>query len=603
MGGKGTGTQEKAHGQERVSEEEELVQRSRNFKGEGDQFFARGKHQDALNAYQEALRLSPAESELRAGVHNNRAACLLQLNRPKEAATECNKALDATPGSPKVLVRRARALELADRPKQALNDIENAIKSGYQGEDAKRSRQRLRSAINERRSKAHAQNNPLAQAGEQRQRSGSQTSRPRPQITVRFSLDAADEGPGEDAKEVKVAIDASYATLLSEAQKCLKTGEDSGLRLRYKDNDGDWITICAQQDFQGAVQMALYDFEAKRQQQRQQQRQQEGAGEEAQKSEQQESTQFPPITVRCERVQQSPADQDDLNQKSSSDDVIEIDEWLLEFASLFRHELGLGEEDPVDVHGLGLEKCFSAVDRILQHEKADELLDQACSRFQEAAAHATFNMGNVEMCRMRKNIQTKYAASSADSPSDTALEKAAQNELGLCTDLYNKAMQHYERSLEIQPSFTETYIGQAHHASERGRLLHLAAQHKKGKQADDLRRQSQEAFSLAIEKAKQAVECSPDPSSEGEAGQNAASEEEATSSHSDLLPLKHQALIAWGQVLLERSTVNYHLNNDWQPDFDEARSKFSEASLSEKDMEQRLRQHPAHSPSAFLEAS
>jgi hypothetical protein len=49
-------------------------------------------------------------------------------------------------------------------------------------------------------------------------------------------------------------------------------------------------------------------------------------------------------------------------EEEPAEDVIEIDEWLLTFAGLFRTHLGdaAAPEGPLDLRAIGLEKCCEA---------------------------------------------------------------------------------------------------------------------------------------------------------------------------------------------------------------------------------------------------
>ena len=48
-----------------------------------------------------------------------------------------------------------------------------------------------------------------------------------------------------------------------------------------------------------------------------------------------------------------------------AEDVIEIDEWLLSFAALFRRTLGeaAAPRGPLDLREIGLEKCCEALEQ------------------------------------------------------------------------------------------------------------------------------------------------------------------------------------------------------------------------------------------------
>jgi len=602
------GLGEHAGGEEK---EQAYVQRAEKAKQEGDTLFGQSKYRDALARYADGLRLTASKGDLRASIRNNRAACFLSLHNHRDAVTECNAALDAFPSNPKVLARRSRAFELSNKPKAALDDAESALRLGYAGDDAKRARDRLRQLLHERRHSSASQlshqhssttssnQQPQAQQQHQHQHSAyssqqnvppnqrsrhamnqwlqrqqheqqapqaqrskapQQNSLNRPQVPLHF----VSETEGE--RHSRIPLNSSYTDVLNEAKRLYSDGEQD-ISLMYIDREGERVTICSQNDFQTALQVAMIKLE--------EQRRKNG-------STQQRQQQLPPVRIEVQRVQQAPLDQDQTQSRNTSDDVIEIEEWLLEMSSSFKYELGLGEDDYVDVNGLGLERCFHAVERMLQHENADSLLSQGCDRLEENAAQAFFNMGNVEMCRMRRNVLGKHADGDERASSEPVLERASQRDLQACTDLYNKAMQYYSRAIEIKPDHLDTILTQSQQAHERARLLHFACAHKKGKQGDELRRQLEDALKFAIERADRAEALSPVPSSE----EDLVTQEGAT-------PVRQSALLSGAQAQIERSALHYKHGHKWEADLEKARERLNKAELSEKEKSARLKAHPA----------
>jgi hypothetical protein len=61
--------------------------------------------------------------------------------------------------------------------------------------------------------------------------------------------------------------------------------------------------------------------------------------------------------------------------------VYELDDWLIDFANLFRDHLGIGPDRHVDLHNEGWEKCTAALDAAVQSEQAVPLFDAAAARF------------------------------------------------------------------------------------------------------------------------------------------------------------------------------------------------------------------------------
>ena len=61
---------------------------------------------------------------------------------------------------------------------------------------------------------------------------------------------------------------------------------------------------------------------------------------------------------------------------------IELDDWLLEFADLFRQQLGIDMDGHVSIHNEGLEKCTEALELVAHGAAAQPLFDMAASKFQ-----------------------------------------------------------------------------------------------------------------------------------------------------------------------------------------------------------------------------
>ena len=82
--------------------------------------------------------------------------------------------------------------------------------------------------------------------------------------------------------------------------------------------------------------------------------------------------------------------------------VVEIDEWLLDFADAFKAKLALGEGESVDINGMGYDKAYEALEAVMASPDAGRLMAAASAKFQEAAAAALYNWGNVHVCLGRK---------------------------------------------------------------------------------------------------------------------------------------------------------------------------------------------------------
>ena len=67
--------------------------------------------------------------------------------------------------------------------------------------------------------------------------------------------------------------------------------------------------------------------------------------------------------------------------------MYEIEQWLVDFANLFRDQLGVEPDRHLDLTNFGWEKLQAALDTAVLDDKAPHLFDQAAQRFQEVTAH------------------------------------------------------------------------------------------------------------------------------------------------------------------------------------------------------------------------
>ncbi|KAG8365373.1 hypothetical protein BUALT_Bualt18G0098000 [Buddleja alternifolia] len=101
---------------------------------------------------------------------------------------------------------------------------------------------------------------------------------------------------------------------------------------------------------------------------------------------------------------------------------VEIDDWLFEFAQLFRTHVGIDPDAHIDLHEIGMELCSDALEETVTGEEAQSLFDKAALKFQEVAALAFFNWGNVHMCAARKRVPIDESA--AKETMDEQLQNA-----------------------------------------------------------------------------------------------------------------------------------------------------------------------------------
>ncbi|RWR93074.1 putative heat shock protein 70 HSP70-interacting protein [Cinnamomum micranthum f. kanehirae] len=88
-----------------------------------------------------------------------------------------------------------------------------------------------------------------------------------------------------------------------------------------------------------------------------------------------------------------------------------IDDWIIEFAQLFKNHVGFDSDGYLELHDVGMKLYSEAIEDIVTCDDAQYLFDIAAVKFQEMAALALFNWGNVHMLRARKRAPLTEDAS------------------------------------------------------------------------------------------------------------------------------------------------------------------------------------------------
>ena len=564
------------------------------LKHEGDAHFGKRNLREALHAYERALQMTLAGTEERAALHSNRAACFLLDNKFQNAAREASSALDQVPGFKPALMRRAKALESLGIHDKAAKDYEAAFKLDG-SEETRRKMAEAKANHAARKSGGRRAVKPGGRVPASVQAANAAAAR-RQQTIARdpdLVLNCTFE---ESKKSLTVPISTPFANIVAAARaKFSEALGDGAVALKYRDFEGDFVTVTSRADLRSAMSTAVSALER-----------------EAKRTGKPSSVApggLAPVELEVVRVASAPSETPDNvtpenvgradaapgDDDDRGEDVIEIDEWLLTFATLFREHLGEAgaTEGPLDLRAVGLEKCCEALEEAVGTEKAKALLASAAEKFQEAAAAAIFNWGNVHVCASRKLVDTSEpsategAAESQSAPSEAALAAAASTHMARINDEYAKAVERYTQSLAIKSDFYEASIAWGQQAFERGKVLHVASKSgddaaAKGKLAAD----ADAMFALAEGKFQESLGMIPKEEAEASTSGDAAAPAE------EGLSLKSQILVLWGNVLFERSQVKHHRDaKDWQADCDAAVAKFQDAGCVRADIVRALMNH------------
>ncbi|XP_057960829.1 protein CLMP1 [Malania oleifera] len=289
---------------------------------------------------------------------------------------------------------------------------------------------------------------------------------------------------------------------------------------------------------------------------------------------------------------------------------MEMDDWLFEFAQLFRTHVGIDPDAHVDLHELGMELCSEALEETVTSEEAQSLFDKAALKFQEVAALAFFNWGNVHMCAARKRIPLD------ESAGKELMASQLQAAYDWVKEKYSLASEKYKEALLIKPDFYEGLLALGQQQFEMAKLHWSFALAKKIDLSSWDSTETIELFDSAEEKMKAATEMwekleeqrtnelkDPNTSKREELlkrrkkqgggtevdGQGEISADEAAE---QAAVMRSQIHLFWGNMLFERSQVECKLGmNGWKNNLDAAVERFKLAGASESDISTVLKNH------------
>jgi tetratricopeptide (TPR) repeat protein len=254
---------------------------------------------------------------------------------------------------------------------------------------------------------------------------------------------------GEDIRWAQVPASCSMAQL-REAVRSKFPGLKAVL-VKYKDKEGDLVTITNQDELKWAEDLAepgsslrLYVTEAN-----------------------------PEHEPYLDDTNSGPLERnvnsDNGSTRSNRQDedrstVTCIDDWIVQFARLFKNHVGVSSDEYLDLHEVSMKLYTEAIEDTITTEEAQEVFQLAESNFQEMAALAFFHWGNVHMSRARKRLLLP-----GDSPQESVLEQVKEA-YEWAKEEYNKAGRRYEEAVKAKPNFFEGFLALAHQHFEQAKL-------------------------------------------------------------------------------------------------------------------------------------
>lgn len=451
---------------------EALSSQVADLKDQGNKLFGGKEYTKAFETYDKAIRLLPAKHSDSVLLHSNKAACSMMLKKYKEAVNECTSALEVAPENQKALLRRAKALESMGLYKQALGDVQKANKANDAQPENQATEKRLKDILAGKKS-------PGATGAVASRKKASATTAPNTASRQPITVFQAKCTLKNETRLLHVGPAVSYAEMLEGVR--MKFENPGPFALKFTDKDGDLVTVTCRTDLQRAMADALETSAA--------------AGgshgprlsggsamppirftlapcaeEDVPQPPDEEIAAMQEMMMRQaaamekhsrgrQRAQQEAQAAQQAQQAKEEGGVIEIDQWIVDFAHVFRDTTGLEFDRHVELSNLGWDKIQEAMEDTLRSDKAMPLLEKAADRFAEVTISGLTQWGHTFTVMARKLLDD---AASDDKPI-SAVKKDVE-------DLWSKAEAKYNEALAVKGEHVEALQYLASLEMERAKL-------------------------------------------------------------------------------------------------------------------------------------
>lgn len=449
---------------------------AQELKEEGNKLFQRRDYERALLNYEKAIKLLPRAHPDVAYLHSNLAACYMQMSPPDHyrAINECNVALEASPKYSKALLKRARCFEALGRLDLAARDVNKVLATEPNNLTALDLADRVRKTMEEKGivldDKAVMPTPEEVVAAAPKQKPRKKKGRKAAAAAAAAAVEEeGEEKAGEPVKEVEdpprqvklvfgedirwaqVPASCSMAQLRDAVRS--KFPGLKAVLVKYKDKEGDLVTITNQDELKWAEELAepgsslrLYITEA---------------------NPEHEPYLEDANSGSLERNMNNTSDNGSIRSNRQDEErstVTCIDDWIVQFARIFKNHVGVSSDEYLDLHEVSMKLYTEAIEDTITTDEAQEVFQLAEGNFQEMAALAFFQWGNVHMSRARKRLLLPE-----DSPKELVLEQVKQA-YEWAKEEYDKAGRTYEEAVRAKPDFFEGFLALAHQQFEQAKL-------------------------------------------------------------------------------------------------------------------------------------
>ncbi|GAA0175387.1 hypothetical protein LIER_28570 [Lithospermum erythrorhizon] len=638
-----------------------FINMSQELKEEGNKSFQIRDYEGAMLKYEKALKLLPGNHIDVAYLRSNMAACCMQIgigDYPR-AITECNLALAVAPKYSKALLKRARCYAALNRLEFALRDVNNVLGMEPNNLTALEIAESVKKGIEEKGLNVEDKEIFLATeyveppytsptnevVKEKTRRKKSKKFDGKKSVDLRKSevaqekksedilgmkredaLEKASEETDEKITEDKVVMKEKRSVKEEKlAMRAVKVvlGEDiriarlpigcsmqlvrdvvqdrfpnlKGVLIKYKDQEGDLITITTNDELRLAEESAdpqgflrLYIVEVSRER------------EPVYEGIHNEYEFFRSCSTSSSRPGSATNNLNTEKGKELETRSSSVTDWIIQFARLFKDHIGIDCDSYLDLHEIGMKLYSEAMEDTITSEDAQKVFNIAAEKFQEMVALALFNWGNIHMTKARKRV------SSQEDASPEGLLAQVKVSYDWAQQEYLKAGSRYEEAIKQKPDFYEGFLALGQQNFE---LAKLSWYYVTGSKKDLESAPSAEILDLynkaedSMERGMQIWEEMEEQSLNGLSKYEQYKADlkkfglellfkDVTADESDEQAnnMRSQIYRLWGTMLYERSVVEFKLNlTTWEECLEVSIEKFELAGASPMDIAVMIKNH------------
>jgi tetratricopeptide (TPR) repeat protein len=469
-----------------------FINMSQELREEGNKLFYQKKdNEGAMLKYEKALKLLPKNHIDVAHLHTNMAMCYMQLGLGEypRAINECNLALQVSPRYSKALLKRAKCYESLNRLDLAMRDVRVVLNAEPNNLTALEILDSLRNTMDEKgitideteiALAALQQVEPPAarfrnvvrekitkkkkghkgEGDEERKNKNVVVEKNNNVVNVKVKGKDSKDKDGRDVvtkdKAVTRTVKLIYGEDIRWAQlpvNCsMKLVRDvirdkypglKGVLVKYKDREGDLVTITTTAELRlaegchvlGSIRLYITQVDLDKE----------------------------------PRYDEKPSSgevrrENGVGEGDRSNKMLTVEDWLVQFARLFKNHVGFDSDSYLDIHEVGMKLYSEAMEDAVTSDGAQELFDIAADKFQEMAALALFNWGNVHLSKARRQVPCQEEGSrDASFEHVKAAYEWAKKE-------YKEAEMRYEESVKIKPDFYEGLLALGYQQFEQAKL-------------------------------------------------------------------------------------------------------------------------------------